>query len=129
MSSLWMREKLRRGKRRALSQLPVGYQFDPQLNVFWVVHIEHLDCGPAYRRAANNESALPLKVRFLCIVAGVKKRLDVTALWVDPRQVCSLMQVAAIAGKRQVYGVSTTAMFFGPDMVDMKPEDGEVFLP
>jgi hypothetical protein len=42
----------------------VGEQFDPKLNVFWIVHIEHLDCGPAYRRAANNESASPLKMRF-----------------------------------------------------------------
>jgi hypothetical protein len=80
----------------------MSYELDPQLNIFGVVHIEHLDCGPTYRRAANNESALPLKVCFPCVVAGVKKRLDVAALRVDSRQVCSLMQVTTVASKRQV---------------------------
>ena len=102
MLRVWVREKLRRRKRGALSQLTVNYQLGPQLNIFGVVHIEHVDCGPAYRRAAKNESALPLKVCFPCVVAGAKKRLDMTALWVDSRQVCSLMQVTTVASKRQV---------------------------
>jgi hypothetical protein len=80
----------------------MNYQFGPQLNIFGVVHIEHLDCGPAYRRAANNKNALPLKVCFPCIGAGVKKRLDTATLWVNSRQVCSLMQVTTVASKRQV---------------------------
>src|SRR5262245_57433460 len=94
---VWMREKLRRRKRGALSKLSVNYQLGPQLNIFGVVHIEHLDCGPAYRRAANNKNALPLKVCFLCVVARMKKRLDMTTLWVDSRQICSLMQVTTVA--------------------------------
>jgi hypothetical protein len=88
-----------------------------------------LDRGSPYRRAANNESALPLKVCFPCVVAGMKKRLDATALRIDSRQVCSLMQVTTVASQRQVEGVITTAMFFRPNMVDMKPEDRKVFLP
>jgi len=102
--------------------LTVGYQVGPELNVFWVVHIQHLDRGSAFRRVPDHEGASPLKVSFPRVVSGVKKWFDAAALWVDPGQVCPFMQVAAIASERQVYGIITAAMLFGLDMIDMKPE-------
>ena len=59
----------------------------------------------------------------------MKKWLDAATLWVNAGQVCTFMQVTAIAGKRQVYEVIIAAMLLGLDMIDMKPQYGQVFLP
>ena len=37
-------------------------------------------------------------------------------------QVRAFMQVTAVAGKCQVYGVISAAMLLGLDMIDMKPQ-------
>ena len=63
------------------------------------------------------------------IPPGIKEPHDLIRVWITPRQVCALTQIAMVTGEREVFDVVRAAVLARVDVLDVKRMGIFVFLP
>lgn len=84
-----------------------------------VVHVEHVDRGPANRRATNKPGAMPAKMITPSILARMKKPHSPLRKGIFPCNIWPLAEVAMITGEGQIPECCPATVLFGDDVVDL----------
>lgn len=63
-----------------------------------------------------------------CLASRIEERDNVSSLGVDPRQVWPLVQVAVMAGQREVIRIISAAMLSSNDVLYVKRRDEKILL-
>lgn len=84
------------------------------------VHAKHTDGRPPDVRSPDDVDAIPLKVIFPFLLAGMEQRGHGVRSGIDPGEVAALVQIAVDAGEAEIGMVVTTAVLARTDVLDVK---------
>src|SRR5262249_18228685 len=108
---------------RSSRQLPAVEEFCPQPEPPGVVHRQDKDRRSAGRCQAVDGNASEYEMVGPPVAPRVVERYEVAGHRVDPGQVRRLVQVTAVAGEDEVFGVVGAAVLLGDDVLDVVRQD------
>jgi hypothetical protein len=78
-----------------------------------------VDSGAAHGGAAGDPD--PFQSEMFCpsIPAGVKQARHLSGLGIDTREIRAFMQITAVAGKSQIFGIIRAAVLASNDVLDV----------
>ena len=108
----------------AILELASRDEFGSKLHPAALVHHKDRHGGAAGRSTPKNVWPLKLEMLAPLLVPRVKETLDLAGLWVNSREVCSLIGVTSVTGDAQVVVVISAAVDPRPDVLDVERDEG-----
>jgi hypothetical protein len=88
-----------------------------------VVHVEHIECCPAYGRETDDVSSLETEVMVPVIDAGVEEACQLTGFGVDTSKVRPLVTIAEMTSEGEVRFVVAPVMLLRHNVLDVKRDE------
>jgi hypothetical protein len=104
----------------SISKYALFYQLCPEGNEVRVIDSQHTNRGSGAAGSSQQHRAVPSKMAFPMLLPWMKQWHELTAHWINARDVGSFMFIAMQATPRQILNNRRSTMLLGDDVVHLE---------